>query len=409
MKQSPLEGIRILDFSRATAGPYGSLLLADLGATVIRIEDPGSKEREHRAVLDNFVGEKYGFQIKGIGSHFLALDRNKESVALNMRSEKGREIFRELVAKSDIVYSNYRAGVHKKMGIDYESLSKINPRIITCSITGFGESGPLANRASFDTIGQAMGGGMSLTTNSDGYPIRPAIPYADLGAGLFAAIGILAAMHAREKTGKGQEISVSILDGQISLLIYMVTDYFASGEVWGPAGVGKRADATHGWYKCKDGGYIVVAAVQDKWFENMCKVIGREDLITDPKFNKAETRAQNRDQLLPMLDEVFITRTVSEWDKLLTEAGVPCGPVNTIDQALNNPQVIHQDMVVTCPHPLGGEFKAAGNPIKISGHGQLKDAPPLLGQHTVKYLRDLLGYSQEKLTELKKEGIIGYP
>jgi crotonobetainyl-CoA:carnitine CoA-transferase CaiB-like acyl-CoA transferase len=409
MSQSPLEGIRILDFSRATAGPFATLLLADLGAAVIKIEDPDSQVRQHRAVLDNFVGEDYSFQIKGIGTHFLTLNRNKESIALKMRNEKGRKIFRELVIKSDIIFSNYRAGVTKKMGIDFESLSKINPRIITCSITGFGESGPLAHRASFDTIAQAMGGGMSLTKNSDGCPIRPGIPYGDLGAGLLAAVGILAAVYAREKTGQGQEVNVSILDGQISFLIYMVADYFASGKVWGPAGVGERADATHGWYKCKDGRYIATAAAQDRWFQNLCKVIGREDLITDPRFSKAEVRARNREPLIAILREVFLTKTVSEWDRLLTEADVPCAPVNTIDQALNNPQVIHQGMVGTYPHPLEGEFKAAGNPIKIKGHEELKNAPPLLGQHTVKYLRDLLGYSEEKLAELKKEGIIGYP
>ena len=409
MGKTALEGIRMLDLSRATAGPFASLLLADLGATIIKIEDPGSQDRQHRAVLDNFVGEDYSFQINGIGTHFLALNRNKESIALKMRNEKGREIFRGLVGKSDIVFSNYRAGVSKKMSIDYESLKKINPRIITCSITGFGENGPLANRASFDTIAQAMGGGMSLTTRSDGHPIRPAIPYGDLGAGLLAAVGMLAAIYAREKTGEGQEVSTAILDGQISFLIYMVADYFASGKVWGPAGIGKRADATHGWYKCKDGGYIATAAAQDKWFQNMCKVIGREDLITDPRFSKAEVRARNREPLIDILSEVFLTKTVSEWDRLLAEADVPCGPVNTIDQALNNPQVIHQGMVGTYPHPSGGAFKAAGNPIKIKGHEQLKNAPPLLGQHTMKYLRDLLGYSEEKLAELKKEGIIEYP
>ena len=409
MKKSPLEGIRMLDFSRATAGPFASLLLADLGATVIKIEDPSSQDRQRRAVLDNFIGDDYSFEIKGIGTHFLSLNRNKESIALKMWSKTGREIFRELVTKSDIIFSNYRVGVTRKMGIGYDSLSKINPRIITCSITGFGESGPLAQRASFDTIAQAMGGGMSFTTDLDGSPIRPAIPYGDLGAGLLATIGMLVAIYARQKTGKGQEVNASIFDGQISFLIYMVTDYFTNGKVWGPAGIGKRADATHGWYKCKDGGYIAIAAVQDKWFESMSRVMGREDLITDPRFSKAEVRARNRDELLTILNEVFITKTVSEWDKLLSEADIPCGPVNTIDQALNHPQVRHQGMVVTIPHPLVGEFKAAGNPIKIRGYDQFKNAPPLLGQHTLKYLHDLLGYSHEKLAQLKKEGIIGYP
>ncbi len=409
MTQRALEGVRILDFSRATAGPFATGLLADLGATVIKVEDPNSHDRQHRAVLDNFVADEYSFQIKGIGTHFLALNRNKESVALKMRSEKGRAILHDLVGISDVVFSNYRAGVEKKMGIDFDSLSKVNPRIITCAITGFGETGPYADRASFDTIAQAMGGGMSITLDAAGNPIRPGIPYGDIGAGMYATIAILAALMAREKTGKGQEAHTSILDGQIYFLIYMITDYFASGRVWGPAGIGDRADATHSWYKCRDGRYIATAAAQDKWWEGMCRVIGREDLLTDERFAKPEIRANNRDDLLAILSGAFLGKTAAEWDKLLSEAGVPCGPLNTIDQAVMDPQVNHQGMIVSFPHPKGGEFKAAGNPIKIRGNEQRREPAPLLGEHTLKYLRDLLGYPEEKLAELKKEGVITYP
>ncbi len=407
--KAPLEGVRVLDLSRETAGPYGSLLLADLGAEVIRIEHPQSKVRQDRAILDKRVEAKYDFTINGIGTHFLSMNRNKKSVALNMRSEKGREIFLELVRKSDVVYDNYRPGVTKRIGIDYESLSKINPRIITCSITGFGDSGPLSTRPAFDTIVQAMGGGMSITTAEDGRPIRPGIPIGDLGGSMHGVIGILSALYAREKTGRGQEVQVSMLDVQISLLIYMVTDYFASGEVWGPSGLWRRADATHAWYKCKDGEYIAIAAVTDTFFENLCRAIGREDLLADPRFSKGEIRAKNKDQLGSILSEVFLTKTVAEWEKILTEADVPCGPVNTIDKALNNPQVIHRKMVVSYPHPVEGEVKAAGNPIRLSEHEQVYTPPPLLGQHTVEILSGLLGYTQEELARLKEEGIIGYP
>ena len=409
MKQSVLEGVRILDLSRATAGPFATGLLADLGATVIKVEDPGSTDRQHRAVLDNYIADEYSFQIGDIGTHFLALNRNKESIALKMRSEKGRAILCDLVRISDVVFSNYRAGVEKKMGIDFESLSKINPRIITCAINGFGETGPLADRASFDTIAQAMGGGMSLTTDASGGPIRPAIPYGDLGAGLYAVVGILSALYGREKTGKGQEVHTSILDGQIYFLTYIITDYFASGKVWGPAGIGQRSDATHSWYKCKDGRYIVTAAAQDKWFEAMCRVIGRDDLIADPRFSQANIRARNRKDLLAILTEAFLAKTAAEWDSLLSQADVPCGPINTIDQAVADPQVLHQEMVVSFPHPKGGEFKAAGNPIKIRGNEQVRMAPLVLGGHTLKYLRDVLGYPEKDLAELKSQGVIGYP
>ncbi len=405
---SPLEGIRMLDLSRETAGPYGSLLLADLGAEVIKVENPASTVRQDRAILDRSV-EGFDFMINGLGTHFLSMNRNKKSVALNLRHEKGKEIFYDLVRHADIVYDNYRPGITKKIGIDYETLSRINPRIITCSITGFGSTGPLAARPCFDTIGQAMGGGMSITLAPDGSPVRPGIPIGDLGSSLLAAIGMLAAIYNREKTGKGQKVETSILGGQISLLIYMVTDYFASGEVWGPSGIGRRADATHAWYKCQDGRYIAIAAVTDMFFQNLCKAIGREDLITDPRFSKGEIRARNREQLGAILREIFLTKPVDEWEKTLSEADVPCGPVNTIDRALNNPQVLHQKMVVTYPHPINGEVKAAGNPIKLSEHEQVYTAPPLLGQHTVEILGQLLGYSSEQLAELKGEGVIDYP
>jgi CoA:oxalate CoA-transferase len=409
MKPRLLESVKILDLSRATAGPFATGLLADLGATIIKIEEPKSNVRTHRAVLDNFMGQDYDFAIGGIGTHFLALNRNKESVSINMRSEKGRAIFNKLVGVSDVVFSNFRAGVEKKMGIDFDSLSKINPRIITCAITGFGTSGPLSDRASFDTIAQAMGGGMSITLDSSGSPVRPGIPYGDLGVGLYAAIAILSALYGREKTGQGQEAHVSILDSQIYFLIYMITDYFASGQVWGPAGIGQRADATHSWYKCKDGKYIACAAAQEKWYQSLCKVIGMEELINDPRFSEGTTRANNRDALLDILSEAFLTKTAAEWDKLLSEAGVPCGPLNTIDQAVSHPQVLHQEMVVSFPHPNGGEFKAAGNPIKIRGQEQVRNAAPLLGQQTVKYLHDVLGYPEEELVKLKSEGVIAYP
>jgi crotonobetainyl-CoA:carnitine CoA-transferase CaiB-like acyl-CoA transferase len=360
------------------------------------------------------VGDKYSFNINGIGTHFLALNRSKKSVALNMRTGKGRTIFQELACKSDVIYDNFRPEVPKKMGADYETLSKLNPRIITCSISAFGESGPIADRGGYDPIGQAMGGGMSITTAPDGEPIRPGIPIADLGGGLLAVIGILAAIHARDVTGKGQKVTTSILGGQISFLIYMVTDYFASGESWGPSGVGKRLDACRHWYKCKDGEYVITAprftgASSEDWFVNLSKAIGREDLPVDPRFNTDQARSKNRLELLAVLNETYATKTVEEWEKILNAADVPCSRVNTIEKACNHPQVVHEGLVRTYPHPVKGDFKAPAPPIKFGNGERRPTAPPLMGQHTVEVLSDLLGYSREQLGALKKERIIDYP
>jgi len=259
-----------------------------------------------------------------------------------------------------------------------------------------------------------MGGGMSITTAPDGEPIRPGIPIADLGGGLLAVIGILAAIHARDVTGKGQKVSTSILGGQISFLIYMVTDYFASGESWGPSGVGKRLDACRHWYKCKDGEYLITAprftgTSSGDWFVNLSKAIGREDLPADPRFKTDQARSKNKAELLAILEETYRTKTVEEWEKILSDADVPCSRVNTIEKACNHPQVVHQGMVRTYPHPTRGDFKAPASPIHFSNGEREPTAPPLLGQHTAEVLIDLIGYSKEQLRALKQEGVIDYP
>ncbi len=410
----PLEGVKLLDFTRVTAGPYASLLLADMGVEVIKIEPPTSTFRKPRGMLTTSSGKKYDFAIKGISTHFLSLNRNKKSLVLNMRKAEGKEIFYDLVKKADVVFDNFRAGTPRKMGIDFDTISKINPRIISFSITAYGESGPLSDKGGYDSICQAMGGGMSITTAPDGSPIRPGIPMADVGAGLLSTIGILTALRARDRTGKGMKADTSILGGQLSFLTYMVSDYFSSGESCGPSGVGKRLDPCRHWYKCKDGRYILTAPRHTSpssggWFEDYARAIGQKELAVDPRFQEDDKRLLNRDQLAEILEEAFLAKTVEEWERVFAEADIPCGPVNSIAEACTQPQATHEKMVESYPHPLGGEFKAAVNPIKMRGFKNRRNAPPVRGEHTVEILSGFLGYSDKKLAGLKEKGIIDYP
>ncbi len=330
---APLDGVRILDFTQATAGPYGASLLADFGAEIIKIETPASQLRDIIGVLDSTVTGGYDFKVNKISTHFLTLNRNKKSVVINMRTEAGRQVFYKLVAVSDVVYDNYRADTPKAMGIDYDAVSKINPRIISCSITGYGATGPLASKGGYDPVMQAMGGGMSITVSNDGSPVRPGIPLADNTGGMFATMGILAALMAREKTGRGQKVDVSILSGQISLMHYMVTDFFASGESWGPSAIGKRLDSCRHWYKCKNGEWIATTPIRTRdkdWFVNYCEALGLERLLQDSRFSDDAKRSVNRDALLAILEENYLTKTALEWEKILQDYDVPCSRVNTI-------------------------------------------------------------------------------
>jgi len=392
----PLQGVKIIDLTRALAGPYGSMLLADLGAEVIKIEDPSGDE----------------FRLMSSEVSFGCINRNKKGLTLDLKSEKGKEVFYDLVRKCDVVYDNYRPGVVERLGIDYDTLKAINPRIVCCSITGFGRKGPYKDRPCYDLVVQAMGGAMSITGEPGRPPVRMGIPMGDLGGGMFAAHGILAALYARERTGVGQQIDVSLLNGQISLLMYMVGRYFATGIPQGPVGSGGAASGAgpenpvYRGFETKNG-WLVIAAGSDKFWSNVCQSIGRPELAHDPRFENRDRRRENWQQVHSILEAAFAQKTKEEWMEILVREDVPSGIVNTIDKAVADPAVLAHNMVVSVQHREMGELKMAGNPIKFSGTPAETFRPsPTPGQHTGEILSSLLGYPPEKIDSLKRENII---
>jgi crotonobetainyl-CoA:carnitine CoA-transferase CaiB-like acyl-CoA transferase len=395
--ESALKDVRILDLSRALAGPFGSMLLADLGAEVIRVEAPRSR-RDVRGPLT----------YKGMDPYEVCVNRNKKSVVIDLTKEAGRRVFYDLVKVSDVVYDNYRPNVLARLGIDYETLRGINPRIISCSVTGFGPTGPYRDRPAYDLTVQALGGGVAITGDPAGPPVRNGVALADQGAGFLAAAGILAALHARERTGVGQRVETSLLEAMVYQLTYEVAIYTMSGLV--PQRMGSRNPllVPYGIFKTKDD-YVAVAAVLR--FPELCRAIGRPELTEDPRFARLELQVLNQYQLYPILDEVFVTRTTEEWLQTLEAADIPCAPVNTIDKVLVDPQVLDREMVVDVEHAKGDSVKLVGNPVKMSAtppnaRSQFT-TPPLLGQHMEEVLVGILGYSQGQIADLRREEAIG--
>ena len=394
-----LEGVRILDLTTTVGGPFGSMLLAQLGAEVIKIEPPE-------------VGDRYSREVLGL-AHFISLNRDKKGMTLDITNPKGKEIFYELVRKSDVVFDGFRPGINQRLGIDYETLKLINPRIICCSLTGAGSTGPYRARPLYDLIAQGLSGVMSITGNPGGPPCRTGTPIGDLGGGMFCAQGIMAALYARERTGVGQKIEVSLLNTVISMLMYIAARYFMHGTQPGPLGSGSApiigdtpANAAYRGFKTKDD-YIVITAGTDKFWVNLCKAIGRPELAKDPNFDTGAKRSERWKEIHALLEEAFLTKPAEEWLKVLIEADIPCGPVNTLDKAFLDPQVLEQNMVVSIDHPEAGKVKLVGNPIKMSGNPEQTFKPsPTIGQHNQEILSEILGYSDEKLNMLKQEKII---
>ncbi len=399
---SPLEGIRVIDMTQALAGPFGTRLLGDLGAEVIKIEVPGVGDMSRK-----FAGPS----VHGESGYFLAINRNKKSVTLDLRSEKGKEIFRELVKRSDVLCENFRPGTTKKMGLDYDVLKKINPRIIYCAVSGFGSNGPNKDRPAFDYIIQAIGGVMSVVGEPGGPPVHTGFPIADLDGGVFSALGTLAALYAREKTGVGQYIDISLLDMIISLWAFMGQFYLLAGDIPGPVGSGHVTNVPLGAYRAKDG-YVVITCPSQKFYKNLAAVISREvekfrDLPKDHRFSTPDERLKNRKELEKIINDALSTRTRDEWLKILEEGDVPAAPVNNVAQAFADPQVLSRNMIVEFDHPLGGKIKTMGNPFKMSQTTrEVFTPPPLLGQHNKEIICGLLGYSKEDLENLKKDGVI---
>jgi len=395
-----LEGILMLDLTHMLSGPYGALLLSDLGARAIKIEPPGAGEGTRQLLAGS---KEYSRQ--GMGAYFLSLNRNKESVCIDLKTEAGKEIFYDLVRQADVVIDNFSAGVPKRLGIDHETLAAINPRIVTCSVTGFGETGPEPNRPAFDQVVQGMGGGMSITGHYGGEPLRAGIPIGDLGGGVFGAIGVLAALLAREKTGRGQHVDVSMLDVQISLLNYMATMYLMSGQIPEPLGNGHFVHVPYNSFRTKTG-YIIIACIGDAFFEKLLDVIPHEKLKQE-KYRKQPVRYADRDMINAIVQEELLKDTAENWLAKLQSFRIPCAPVNNFQQALNDTQIRARNMVVEVELQSGEKVSMPGNPVKLSGMEEGGyTPPPLLGEHTDKVLSELLGYDSTRIETLRKQGTI---
>ena len=399
--KKPLGNIKVLDLTHMLSGPYGGMILADLGCDVIKIEPPIKGEGTRR-LLENDPN----YSVNGMGAYFYTLNRNKKSVAIDLKKDEGLKIFYRLVEKADVVLSNFSAGVTKKLKIDFDTLQKINPRIITCTVSGFGETGPNFQRPAFDQIAQALGGGMSITGLSAQEPMRAGIPIGDLGGGMFAVMGIQAALIDRVSTGIGQNVDISMLDCQISMLNYMATMQTMSGIIPEPIGNSHFVHMPYNSFLTKD--YpIVIAAVGDQFWPRLLKIFKNPEL-QDPIYETAFERQKDKQKLESVIQKELLKENSDYWLEELEKESVPCARVNNLEQAIHDEQAQHRNMLVDVPHPEGGSAKIPGNPIKLSSVDKEEFlAPPLLGEHTKDILKDWLDFSIEELMELDSQQVIG--
>ena len=382
--KKPLEGIKMLDLTHMLSGPYGAMIIADLGADTVKVEPPNTGEGTRRLLEKDPHNS-----IDGMGAYFFTLNRNKRSITLDLKSDEGLNQFYELVKTADVVMNNFSAGVTKKLKIDYETLSKVNPRIITCTVTGFGETGPACKRPAFDQIAQALGGGMSITGNNPEDVIRAGIPIGDLGGGMFAVMGILAAINARHTTGRGQHVDISMLDCQLSMMNYMATMHSMSGDIPGPLGNSHFVHVPYNTFKTKTD-MIVIACVGDQFWPPLLDLLDDEEL-RDSRFEFAPSRLKEKAYIEERINNVLINERAGYWLEKLENARIPCARVNNVSQAMSDPQIIARNMVIDLNHPIKGKAKVPGNPIKLSDtDGDSYSPPPLLGAHNDEVLKEWL-------------------
>ena len=396
----PLDGVKVIDLTHMLAGPYAGMVIADLGAEVVKVEPLDTGEMT-RGLLKN--DPDYSF--KDFGAYFLTLNRNKKSVSIDLKTNEGLNVFYDLVKSADVVLNNFSAGVVSKLKIDFEQLSKINPKIITCSISGFGETGPHSTRPAYDQIVQAYSGGMSITGPDINSPTRAGIPIGDLGSGLYSVIGILSALYSRERTNQGQHVDISLLDVQISLLTYMATMHTLSGINPEPIGNAHFVHVPYNSFTTKDG-FVVIAVITDAFWHSLKSVVNVESL-NDSKFDLSVDRLKNQEFIESELNKILSTQESKFWIEKLNEAKVPCAPINKFSEALSDEQVIHRNMMVEVSHPDGGSVKMPGNPVKMSYTNEDSfSPPPHLGTHTREILQQWSGYDEIKINNLIDEKII---
>lgn len=400
----PLDDLFVFDLSRVLSGPYCSMQLADFGARVVKLEHPQGGD-DTRGFGPPFLG--------GESTYFMSINRNKESIAVDLKDPRGRELALQLASRADVLLENFRPGALERLGLDYASLRERNPRLIYCSISGFGHTGDPAwvKRPGYDLAIQGMGGVASLTGEQGGPPFKSGASIADLVAGLYALIGVLVALHARERTGRGQHVDVSMLDGQISLLTYQAGTYLNTGAVPTRRGNQHPSIVPFETHRASDG-YVNLAVGNDSLWRAFCAAVGPplEALASDARFATNAARVQNRAALAEVLEPLMATRSVAQWLALCDRAGVPCGPIHSVAEALSHPQVLARGMVVPLAHPTAGEIKVTGVPVRLSETpGSVRSAPPRLGEHTRATLAELLGLDDARLDELAAAGVLAAP
>ena len=394
----PFEDVKVLDLSHALAGPFASTMLADFGARVVKVEPPRTGD----------ISRTWGPPFYGSESvYFVNLNRNKKSVEIDLKHSEGKELFFRLMERSDVVLENFRVGTLEDLGIDYGRARARHPGIVYCSVSGFGQTGPYRNRAALDLILQAESGMISITGEEGGRGVRCGVPVADLAAGMYAAFGILAALRAREKTGRGQQIDVSMLDGQIGLLHWTVASYLASGVVPEPLGTARKALFPYQTFRTKSRD-LALAVGSDKLWRVFCPLLGIEDMMDDVRYGTSAARVENHVTLIARLQEILLTKTYEAWEAILVPAGIPMGAINTIDKVVEHPQVRERELIIDHEHPVAGKVKMVGVPLKLSETpGAVRMPAPLLGQHTDEVLREILTLDDAEITALRRAGVIG--
>jgi formyl-CoA transferase len=393
----PLDGIRVLDLTRVLAGPYCTMFLGDLGAEVIKVEQPGVGD-DTRGWGPPFAG--------GESAYFLCVNRNKKSVTIDLKSTEGVALLGRLAQRADVLIENFRPGTMARLGLGEKELRTINPKLIYASLSGFGADGPMSDAPGYDLIVQAWGGLMSITGPADGEPSKVGVAIIDLVAGLMLGKSIAAALFAREKLGVGQKIDTSLLEAEVACLINVGSNYLIEGNI--PRRWGNAHPSIVPYQSFKTGnGYLVIGVASESIWRRFCQAIGRSEWADDSRFEKNANRVENRSLLVGLLAEIFLSRNTDEWLTLLNSAGVPCAPVQTVDQVFKAPQVLHREMLVEVEHPTAGTVSMAGIPVKFSfTPASVRLAPPLLGQHTEELLATWLGMNGEEIAELKSKAVI---
>ena len=393
---SPLDGIKVLDLTRVLAGPYATMLLGDLGAEVIKIEQPGTGDESR-----NFGPFKNGFSL-----YFMSVNRGKRSLTLNLKTERGQAIFKQLLKRTDILVENFRPGTMEKLGLGYDTLKSEHPSLIYAACSGFGQTGPYAQQGAYDMIIQGMGGIISITGEPDGPPVRVGTSISDITAALFTTIGILSALHHRNQTGRGQFVDVAMLDSLVAVLENAVVRYFATGEAPKPLGARHPAITPFEAFASADG-HVIIALGNDTLWSKFCEHVDRHELISDQRFQTNADRTENHSQLFPILSEIMSQRTTDDWIDALGKIGVPCGPINAMDKVVTHPQIQAREMITRITHQITGEVEVPGVPIKLSETPGSVDTPaPSLGEHTTDVLTGLLKMHPDEVEKLKQDGII---